>query len=72
MHCDTMNLTSQGPTLVNLRRICIRYVHGDTKVLEAGEAGNNELLNDWPSLPSESDSFALTDSSGLARIPLSM
>jgi len=67
-----MDLTPQGPTLVNLRRICIRCVRGDTKVLEAGDAGNNELLHDWPSLPSESDSFALTDSSGHARMPLSM
>ena len=62
-----MDLTLQGPMRVNYRRIRLRCVHSFTKVLGAGEARNNEFLHDWPSLPSEPDSFRLDRSSRLAK-----
>ncbi len=71
-YCDTMDLTPQGPTLVNLRRIRIRCVQYVTKVLGAAEARNNQFMHDWPSLLNEPDGLRLDRSSRLAKLALSM
>ena len=67
-----MDLTPQGPTLVNLRRIRIRCVQCVTKVLGAVEARNYEFMHDWPSLLNEPVSLRLDRFSRLAMIDLSM
>ena len=60
-HCATMDLTAQGPRLLDLRRIRIRCVRDVTKVLRAAEAAVMSFLRDLSSLSSEPDSFALID-----------
>ena len=66
-HRATMDLTAQGPRLLDLRRIRIRCVRDVTKVPRAAEAAIMSFLQDLSSLPSELDSFALIDIQSLRQ-----
>jgi hypothetical protein len=56
-----MDLTAQGPRLLNPRRIRIRCVRSVTKVLRAAEAPVMSLFARFILFLSEPDSIALID-----------